>query len=68
MLRDLIKFPHLKSALGGVWEVKDGVPCIILFFSKEVNQEPLKLWALAEGGSGKGGAGKGVGELHLCQG
>lgn len=45
MLRDLIKFPHLKSVLGGVWEVKDRVICIILFSPKETSKEPLKTWA-----------------------
>lgn len=52
MLRDLIKFPHLKSSLGGVWEVKDRVICVILFSPKETNLELLKMWALADGGSG----------------
>lgn len=54
MLRDLIKFPHLKSSLGGVWEVKDRVICVILFSPKETNLELLKMWALADGGSGGG--------------
>lgn len=55
MLRDLIKFPHLKSSLGGVREVKDRVIYVILFSPNETNLELLKMWALAEGGS-RGGA------------